>query len=91
MSTRALVWLGSLALLMQAWSVRPLLDAVRSAPSPAAASSVPVVSQRTLSSPSKETRGTLLVAELRIGDWSLSLRRAPPADTPKPVPQARVT
>lgn len=70
MSTRAWVWLGSLALLAHAWNARLWLSppqATVTAPAAVAPTT------RGIAAPSPPATG--VVAELRVGHWTLSLRR----------------
>jgi hypothetical protein len=85
MSMRALVWLGSLALLMQAWIAGSWLRPVGAAAPPVATSPIPALSA------CASANGPEVIAELRIGDWSLSLRRSRSADTRTSQERPRVT
>lgn len=88
MSMRALVWPGSLALLMQAWVARPLLEPPFMVPAGPAAAVVPVQFVCVVDAP---VAATEVIAELRIGDWSISLRRGTPAAAAQPIPRPRMT
>jgi hypothetical protein len=84
MSTRALLWLGSLALLTQAWIAKPWLSPPGSA-APAPSTATQRYTTVTTIAPAE------VVAELRLGDWTLSLRRQPAAVVTSPTPPPRMT